>query len=331
MAASGTTKKVSLNNLLACSPTATLASATITGDLTARTTKVTGSGASASASSGLFDYVAGTTTRFVSYGANTSTAGAFQFTGLSSNASVGDVRYGIDATGIHTWSNVGGVAGTAMTLNATGLGVGGSPTAKLTVIGTASSTVEIAKIGASSGPHVGIGTEGTNYSWIQAFGGKPLQINPQGNDTILNPSSGNVGIGVTPSAGKRLHIVDVDPTILLQGNQTSGGSRFNRLQFANQPGSVGQEIYGGYFGTGALYLADYSNNGILFGVSNTSGTFTERARIDASGNLILQSSATPATLGTNGMLTVNATSNTNLRFSYRGSDGTTRVANITLA
>jgi hypothetical protein len=36
MAATGTTKKVSLNNLLACSPSATLASATITGDLTVK-------------------------------------------------------------------------------------------------------------------------------------------------------------------------------------------------------------------------------------------------------------------------------------------------------
>lgn len=38
MAASGTTKKVTLNNLLACSPTATLASATITGAATVGTT-----------------------------------------------------------------------------------------------------------------------------------------------------------------------------------------------------------------------------------------------------------------------------------------------------
>jgi len=37
MAASGTTKKISINNILACSPTATLASATITGDLTVDT------------------------------------------------------------------------------------------------------------------------------------------------------------------------------------------------------------------------------------------------------------------------------------------------------
>jgi hypothetical protein len=37
MAASGTTKRISINNILACSPTATLASATITGDLTVDT------------------------------------------------------------------------------------------------------------------------------------------------------------------------------------------------------------------------------------------------------------------------------------------------------
>ena len=69
----------------------------------------------------------------------------------------------------------------------------------------------------------------------------------------------------------------------------------------------------------------------------TTGSFivrngsTDQFSIDSSGNPIFQPSTTPATLGTNGMLTVNATSNTNLRFSYRGSDGTTRVANITLA
>ena len=37
MAASGTTKRISINNILACSPSATLASATITGDLTVDT------------------------------------------------------------------------------------------------------------------------------------------------------------------------------------------------------------------------------------------------------------------------------------------------------
>jgi hypothetical protein len=38
-------------------------------------------------------------------------------------------RLSIGSTGIFTWQNVGGVAGTAMTLNATGLGVGVTPSA----------------------------------------------------------------------------------------------------------------------------------------------------------------------------------------------------------
>jgi hypothetical protein len=42
-------------------------------------------------------------------------------------------RYRIDSTGICTWSNVGGVAGTAMTLNSTGLGVQVTPSAPLCV------------------------------------------------------------------------------------------------------------------------------------------------------------------------------------------------------
>ncbi len=42
-------------------------------------------------------------------------------------------KYRLDSNGVATWSNVGGVAGTAMILNANGLGVGTSPTSQLTV------------------------------------------------------------------------------------------------------------------------------------------------------------------------------------------------------
>jgi hypothetical protein len=42
-------------------------------------------------------------------------------------------------------------------------------------------------------------------------------------------------------------------------------------------------------------------------------------------------STTPVALGTNGYFALTPTSDTNFRISYRGSDGTTRVGNITLA
>ena len=233
MAASGTTKKISINNVLGCSGTATLASATITGDLTVDTNTFfvdsannrVGVGtvspgkrceinqsANAITSIGAGEILrligddgntigriteigfgtgpAGAVYAPVTLGAiNTSIAGfnhkAFYIatrTGTADDAPV--ERYRIANDGVATWSNVGGVAGTAMTLNSTGLGVGVTPTLE------------------------------------------KLQVN---------------------------------------------------------------------------------------------------------GGIVLNPPATPATLTTNGQLTVNATSNTNLRFSFRGSDGTTRVANITLA
>jgi hypothetical protein len=61
-------------------------------------------------------------------------------------------------------------------------------------------------------------------------------------------------------------------------------------------------------------------------------TRTERVRIDSDGQFIGKpASTTPASLAANGNYTLTPTSNTNFRISYRGSDGVTRVGNITLA
>jgi hypothetical protein len=60
-------------------------------------------------------------------------------------------------------------------------------------------------------------------------------------------------------------------------------------------------------------------------------TGTERLRLDSSGNLVQSAPTTPPSLATNGTMVFNLTSNTNLRVSVRGSDGVTRIANITLA
>jgi hypothetical protein len=52
---------------------------------------------------------------------------------------------------------------------------------------------------------------------------------------------------------------------------------------------------------------------------------------DAAGNVISNVTGTAPTLAANSQMVFNLTSNTNLRISVRGTDGTTRVANITLA
>jgi hypothetical protein len=66
---------------------------------------------------------AGTTFAAPAYSAVLYAAGAYP---LVTTVNGGE-RYRIASDGVATWSNVGGVAGTAMTLNSTGLGVGGSP------------------------------------------------------------------------------------------------------------------------------------------------------------------------------------------------------------
>jgi hypothetical protein len=59
---------------------------------------------------------------------------------------------------------------------------------------------------------------------------------------------------------------------------------------------------------------------------------TERLMLDANGQPVFTSgTTTPVSLGTNTQWTLTPTSNTNFRISYRGSDGVTRVGNITLA
>jgi hypothetical protein len=157
-------------------------------------------------------------------------------------------------------------------------------------------------------------------------------------DLVLQPTSGNVGIGVTPSAWNATYnVLDIGQNgsisgrtstnntvdIVSNGFRDSGGTWVYKL--AASSAASRYQIDGGS-GSHLWY------NGVAGTAGNTiAGFSTPIMTLDSNGNLILLSSNTPATLSTNGQLTVNATSNTNLRFSYRGSDGTTRVANITLA
>lgn len=190
MAASGTTKKITSNQILGSGGTATLASATITGDLTVDTSTLKVDSANdrvgvgtaspaAGAKLGVLgatsvstsDYIGSSTwaARFIgssngaasgislltnssgglpapasihatpiadyrsaitaTYSADVAGAGYFAINRFNPAGSNTVEHYKIDNAGVATWSNVGGVAGTAMTLNSTGLGVGVTPSA----------------------------------------------------------------------------------------------------------------------------------------------------------------------------------------------------------
>jgi len=158
----GTTYKVTPNQLLGSGGTATLASATITGDLTVDTNvfkvdttnnavginvtpnaglSLTINGEIGMQANNLFYwngyYVGGFKARAAGYSSNiySGSTGDFIISNTSTSAaSAGSAitfreRYRITNSGVFTWEEVGNVAGTAMTLNSTGLGVGVTPSA----------------------------------------------------------------------------------------------------------------------------------------------------------------------------------------------------------
>jgi len=161
MAASGTTKKITSNQILGAGGTATLASATITGDLTVDTSTLkvdsannrvgigTASPISQFANTNTTDTITGTVTdgfawRSVSndwaaaiiarpasgnaYALRAHTGGATASDyplWLSSGASAGNTVLSVTGNGIFTFGD--GAGGTRMTLNSTGLGVGDAP------------------------------------------------------------------------------------------------------------------------------------------------------------------------------------------------------------
>jgi hypothetical protein len=261
MAASGTTKKITSNQILGAGGTATLASATITGDLTVDTSTLkvdstnnrVGIRTATPAEPLTIDNTSGVTTGAIRVFAtdqsqsriaiqNTNGQAFHLVAGNPGASNVGfalydntgaATRWYVDNTGIQTWSNVGGVAGTAMTLNATGLGIGMSPSAILSVLkssatqatgiilrnadGTNGSSISLdfetsagtsgvegTLAGRISGRRVGSGTTGALDFFVNNAG-------TLGTAKMTIDSSGNVGVGVSTfgtSAAKVLGLAD---------------------------------------------------------------------------------------------------------------------------
>ena len=273
MAASGTTKKITTNQLLGAGGTATLASATISGDLTVDTSTLkvdstnnrVGIGTATPTSdldifrasgSGITSGIslrtaagAGGDGSFIKWLSAGSSEKVAQIDGVLNGTDFGYLsfqcgngadamaeQYRIASSGVFTWSN--GAGGTRMTLDSTGLGVGVSPAQKLDIIGSLSTRAA---------------TTGANQNVIS-----------------------------------------------LRALNSDASAYANALYYANSQ--------------------QWHYNGASLGMA-----------LDSSGNVISNVTGTAPTLAVNSQMVFNLTSNTNLRISVRGTDGTTRTANITLA
>ena len=198
--------------------------------------------------------------------------------------------YQIGATGISTWS-VGG--STAMTLNSTGLGVGATPSTYKLEIGNGGSDTR-ALFNPNNAFAIGV-KNGSNQlgGWIGSTGNNILTFS--GNDGTMKvtiDSSGNVGVGVTPSAWST--------TFGLKATQV-----YNSALASN--GTSGYLTNNAYY-AGAGYTPTYINasstpaQGIVFnstgvndiqfliGAAGTAGnaiTFTQAMTLTANSNLLI--------------------------------------------
>jgi len=271
-------------------------------------------------------YNAGFKARAAGYAAYISEDGSGDFTianTASSAAGAGSslsflTRHRITNAGVCTWENVGGVAGTAMTLNSTGLGVGTAPSFKIHANGVIGTTNTF-------GAFTALQTAGgTGYRWTLANDNNfYLQYSPDGfgstaTSRIALDSSGNVGVEVTPSAWA-----------------TYKGLQVGYASLAGYAGSdtlLGSNVYfdGGAFRY--ISTATASSYRQLSGVhswstapSGTAGnaiTFTQAMTLDASGNLLVGKAAlSDTTVGwyvrPNGITTATMSSSVNTDTSYQ--------------
>jgi len=323
MASSGSTRKITVNQLLGAGGTATLASATITGDLTVNTNVLkvdstndrVGIGTATPAS--LFNVYRSTVGEVARFVGSTDSLGELT---LTSSDNVGSGRTwtwnGASAYAQHIWQIN---SSTAMTLNSSGLGVGGSPAngkfivgADATTDGNGSwnSTFRNTVGAATTAPKTGIafsaywngtsnfanfsgitgGKENTtdaNTAGLLTFWTSPNGGSPTTRMTI--DSSGNVGIGVTPSTawntGGNLQVGTLGA---LYHNQTLGATdlTYNSIR-------TGTDTYQ-YLNGSSLQASRFQQRDGTFrffnapaGTSPNAITFTQAMTLDASGNLLV--------------------------------------------
>ena len=146
------------------------------------------------------------------------------------------------------------------------------------------------------------------FSWFDGAGGTRMTLNSSG-----------LAIGTAPANDKLLSLDSIG--ILLSGATSDfsfrnvGGTAIQRLRYTDA--------------TGTLTIG--SANATSYPVELGGSTAGRAIVIDSSINSIVNVTSTAPALATNNQMVFNLTSNTNLRISVRGTDGTTRTANITLA
>jgi hypothetical protein len=210
MAASGTTKKITSNQILGAGGTATLASATITGDLTVDTNTLKVDSANnrvgiGTASPGFaLDIIGSSGLGIRIYESSTGNNNRLQITQEGTETRFNSAF--TTGSAFYTWQIAGSEQ---MRLNSTGLGVGVSPGYKLDVAGSSAGVLRLVNINnLSTDPaavtRLSIDGQGATWHLDNERTNGIFKITRNSTACLTIDNSGNVGIGVTPSY--KLHV-----------------------------------------------------------------------------------------------------------------------------
>ena len=265
----------------------TAGSATITGDLTARNWFITGGSLPGVGNGNPFAYRIGGGGLGIGAATETGTTAPIVF-----YCGAGGVeQYRIAPLGVNTWSD--GAGGTRMTLNSTGLGIGASPTQKLSVNGAIDFKAYVAHM-----DNFAVYAHSSDGTILSSFTGYPICFRVANSEKARIDTSGNVGIGVTPSAwgrGKGLEVGSI-------GNAFWGDSSSNGILSisANAYLTTSDLITGWKYATtnpAGRYQISETTHSWYTAASGTAGnaiTFTQAMTLDASGNLLVGTVTAPA-------------------------------------
>ena len=160
------------------------------------------------------------------YGKLSVSSGNFDGVRIDTNSTYNAISIG--GTGKFTIDAPGIAGGRFIVLDNGNVGIGTTgPDTNLDVIGDSltvgsESTYAFRVRGGGGGKPITISSDGS-YAYIQSWSGGPLQINNQGNNILLNATSGNVGIGTTTPQKRLDAISDANDFITVGANAISVG------------------------------------------------------------------------------------------------------------
>lgn len=159
-----------------------------------------------------------------------------------------------------------------------------------------------------------------------------------GTEKVRIDAGGNVGVGAIPSAW----VVGASAVELPTGSvgSLSGGPVNHAFISANAYATGSSDpafATWKYAASGVAQLLEVGGANLLAlrqapsGLVDANIVWGDLMTLDTNGNLVHTAPAVAPALTASGQMVFNLTSNTNLRVSVRGTDGVTRVANLTLA